>query len=345
MGDGLPLAHELWFTDDVPARDWSFAFEPLTVAYLCAVVLLTLAVRAISTRIAGIDIPQLARLWPWMPFAVRIHLGVSLIGLVSAGSYLAPSMPLDGISGWFLGGLMVATAALLIAGWHARVAALLLVAAGPIGMLVYGVSPILQRLDVLGLALFILAAGPGRWSADGELERGLLDVPRQRLGQALWALRVCAGVSFVVVAFVEKLANPALAVEFLNSQSTELNVARAVGLPVTDLEFVRIAGAIEVLFGLLVLSGALPQAVVLIVGIPFNLTLYFFGTIEMLGHLPIYAAMLVLLVYGSSPELRPPGARGCGRGGGRRERHAAGYGLASRATPPDTPSETALGVR
>ncbi|MDP8911187.1 MAG: hypothetical protein M3M94_03885, partial [Actinomycetota bacterium] len=163
----------------------------------------------------------------------------------------------------------------------------------------------LQRLDVLGLALFVLAAGPGRWSADGELGRGPLDAPPPRLGRALWALRICAGLSFVVVAFVEKLANPALAVEFLNSQSTELNVARAVGLPVTDLEFVRIAGAIEVLFGLLVLSGALPQVVVLVVGIPFNLTLYFFGAIEMLGHLPIYGTMLVLLVYGSSPELRP----------------------------------------
>ncbi|MDQ4081409.1 MAG: hypothetical protein M3123_00730, partial [Actinomycetota bacterium] len=55
----------------------------------------------------------------------------------------------------------------------------------------------------------------------------------------------------------------------------------------------------------LLISGALPQAIVLIAGIPFNLTLYFFGTIEMLGHLPIYATMLVLLVYGSSEELRP----------------------------------------
>ena len=63
--------------------------------------------------------------------------------------------------------------------------------------------------------------------------------------------------------------------------------------------------AIEVLFGLLIISGALPQLCVLIAGIPFNASLYFFGTEELLGHLPIYAAMLVLLVYGSQPELRP----------------------------------------
>jgi hypothetical protein len=58
------------------------------------------------------------------------------------------------------------------------------------------------------------------------------------------------------------------------------------------------------LFGLLLISGALPQAIVLIAGIPFNATLWFFGTSELVGHLPVYGAMLVLLVYGSDPELR-----------------------------------------
>jgi hypothetical protein len=66
-----------------------------------------------------------------------------------------------------------------------------------------------------------------------------------------------------------------------------------------------VAGAIEVLFGLLLISGALPQAIVLIAGIPFNATLWFFGNLELVGHLPVYGTMLVLLVYGSSPELRP----------------------------------------
>ena len=73
----------------------------------------------------------------------------------------------------------------------------------------------------------------------------------------------------------------------------------------TDIQFVRAAGAIEVLFGLLVISGALPQVIVIVAGIPFNATLWFFGTSELLGHLPIYGTMLVLLVYGSDPKLRP----------------------------------------
>jgi hypothetical protein len=144
--------------------------------------------------------------------------------------------------------------------------------------------------------------GAGRWSADQELGRTADPSPEAR-ARAVWALKVCAGLALIVVAFAEKLAMPDLALSFL-ADHPELNVAQQVGLGWSDLEFARAAGAIEVLFGLLLISGALPQAIVLIAGIPFNATLWFFGTSELVGHLPVYGAMLVLLVYGSDPELR-----------------------------------------
>jgi hypothetical protein len=81
-------------------------------------------------------------------------------------------------------------------------------------------------------------------------------------------------------------------------------VANQLGLPISDIEFVRLAGVIEILFGLLLISGALPQVIILIAGVPFNATLWFFGVNELLGHLPIYGAMLVILVFGSDPNLR-----------------------------------------
>ncbi|MBA3331854.1 MAG: hypothetical protein H0T39_13475 [Actinobacteria bacterium] len=300
-----PLAHEKWFVEDVPDGDWGFAAEPLTLLLLGLALATVLAVRAVAARRPGLDLPALARLGPWMPFAVRVHLAVALVGLLSAGYYLAPTMELGAtVGGVLLGGVMAVAALLLITGWRARLGALLLVAAGPIGMLVYGFGPVLERADMLGLALFVLLAGAGRWSADAELGRAG-DAPELRLGQAVWALRVGAGVALIAVAFAEKLANPALGDAFLDSQSVQFNLLEALGLPIGDVDFIRIAGAIEVLFGLLLISGALPQAIVVAAGIPFNATLYFFGTIELLGHLPIYAAMLVLLVYGSDPRLRP----------------------------------------
>ena len=99
------------------------------------------------------------------------------------------------------------------------------------------------------------------------------------------------------------MLNPQLALDFL-ADHQNLQVANQVGLGISDLDFFRAAGVIEVLFGLLLISGALPQVIVLAAGIPFNATLWFFGINELVGHLPIYGAMLALLVFGSHPQLR-----------------------------------------
>lgn len=299
----LPIAHETWFVEQPPA-DWSFAFQAATLALLGVALVVTLAVRVAASRFPGADVEFLGRMAPYMPFAVRIHLAVSLIGLLSLGYYLSPAMDLQAdAAGVALGATMIVVAITMATGWHAREGAWLLVAAGPIGMLEFGVSPVVQRVDMLGLAVFVLLTGAGRWSADHELGRAR-EPSRQGEATGVWALRLAAGTALIVVAFVEKLANPDMALRFL-AEHPQFNVAQQVGIGLTDLEFTRVAGAIEVLFGLLVISGALPQAVVLIAGIPFNATLYFFGSEELMGHLPIYATMLVLLVYGSDPRLRP----------------------------------------
>jgi hypothetical protein len=238
-----------------------------------------------------------------MPFAVRLHLAVSLVGLMSMGDYLSPDMDLPATpAGIVLGAVMALVAIGMATGWHARRAAILLIAAGPLGVAMFGISPVLQRIDLLGLAVFVLVAGAGRWSADFEQGRAG-DLSLLNAARAIWALKVGAGVALIVVAFVEKLANPQLALSFL-AEHPQLNVAHQLGLGMSDLAFIRAAGVIEVLFGLLLISGALPQVCVLVAGIPFNATLWFFGATELVGHLPVYGAMLVLLVYGADRALR-----------------------------------------
>ena len=301
----LPLAHETWFEHDAFGPDWAFAGQTATLVLLGLGLVAMIALRLIARVWNGLDVPPLARLVPWMPFAVRIHLAVALVGLVSMGVFLSPQMDLPtSVYGVLLGVLMVVVAIAMVAGYRAREAAWLLVLLGPLGMLEFGVWPVLARVDMLGLALFVAVAGPGAWSAD--VETGRAAAPRAAdLARAVWALKVAAGTALIVVAFQEKLAQPDLALAFLQ-EHPEFNVAESLlGLGWSDLEFTRVAGAIEVTFGLLVISGALPQVCVLAAGIPFNATLWFFGTVELLGHLPIYAAMLVLLVFGSDPRLRP----------------------------------------
>jgi hypothetical protein len=311
----MPLAHETWFVPDRPPLDAAELLTATTPWLLAAAVVLVVVVRLVARAVPGADVPALARLVPFLPFAARLHVGVSLVGLLSMGSYLSPAMDLPvTVGGVLLGVTMGAAAVGLLAGWRTREAALLLLCAGPLGMVEFGVGPVLQRVDLLGMALFVLLAGPGRWSADHEQGRVGEPAPLD-LARAVWALKVGAGSALIVVALYEKLAAPEMALAFLR-EHPEFNVAQLVGLGWSDLAFTRVAGAVEVLFGLLLISGALAQAAVLVAGVPFNVTLWFFGTAELLGHLPVYGAMLILLVLASDPvhrpavaALRPPGRR------------------------------------
>lgn len=294
----LQWAHETWFTDHRPGYSWDFVTHPASLAVIAAAVVVALAWRAVGRRLPSPELPFLAplgNLAPWMPRILGIHAGVSLLSQAASGSYLAPALELpSGAFGTFLAVVEALIGIWLIAGYRVAPAAWLLVALGPLGMLGYGVIPILERVDLLGIALFL-----GFLPPDDSRPGGQVEVNPARTALALLSLRLLVGGALVVLAFTEKLARPELARAFLEDFPA-FNILEAAGLGVGDDAFIRVAGGVELLFGLLVISGALPQIAVIIAGIPFNATLFYLGTSELIGHLPIYGAMLVLLVYGSA---------------------------------------------
>ena len=296
------LGHEAWFTSERPPYDWSFTFQPATLALIFAAVAIAVLWRLVGTRLPKPEIGilrPLGRLSPWIPRLLAIHAGVSLLAQAARGTYLAPSLPLpDSPFGTALAIVEGLAGVWLITGFHVRPAAALLVAAGPLGMLHYGVVPIVERVDLLGVALFLTVLPPE------EAPGGRVTASPERQANALLALRLLVGVALIVLAFTEKLARPALAVAFLDDYPA-FNLFRVLGLPGGELAFIRVAGAIELLFGLLILSGSVPQLAVILAGIPFNATLFFLGPSELIGHLPIYGAMLALLVYGSDERIAP----------------------------------------
>ena len=84
-----------------------------------------------------------------------------------------------------------------------------------------------------------------------------------------------------------------------------LDVFASVGVHLTPDTFIAVAGAVELLFGLLVVSGAMPQVAALVAAVPFNATLALFGQTELVGHLPVYGVFLAMLAYGSSSRTAP----------------------------------------
>lgn len=297
--------HEKWFLDDPAAypTDWSFVAHPLVLLALAGVVLVALLWRWAAVRFLPVPeiglLRPLGRLAPYAPRLLGVHLGISLLALAVSGRFLSWNLELHELPGGPVLALVEgALGVWFISGVRLRPAALSLVAVGPFALLLTGPVGLLSAADLLGIAGFLAVLPPG----DGSFGRVELD--RRRTTAAVALLRTGVGVSLVTLAFAEKLANPAMARATLEAYP-QLDVFAAVGLDLPPDVFVAVAGATELLFGLLVLSGAAPQVVVLVAAVPFNATLLLFGQVELLGHLPVYGVFLTLLVLGSNPTTAP----------------------------------------
>lgn len=333
----MQLAHEKWFVDDPSAfgADWSFFLRPIGIGLVVASLAYTLLWRRIALHFGSPELSflrPLGRLAPWVPRLLAIHLGVKLLSLAVDNAYLAPSLDLptnpvgtivaigEGLVGvWLISGVGLRPAALAVA------------LMGPVALILAGPVAMLEAADVLGIALFLAVLPPGRngW--------GRVDAHPERVGVAVWALRMGVGGALVVLAFSEKFANFGLAEEFLDRYPA-FDLFSALGLEVGAETFVLIAAALELTLGLLLLSGAAPQVLVLVAAIPFNAGLFTLGRTELIGHLPIYGAMLALLVYGSSERHAPETARLWPF-----KKHAAKG--ASRLSPSDAESVPSLASR
>lgn len=302
-GAGPASAHERWFAELEDGGDWSFFLRPLPLALTAAVVAVTLVWRAAGARLPRPELGVLApigRLTPYIPRLLAIHLGVSLLAFAVTGSFLTPSLPLHDVPGGDLAGVVEAAVGIwLVTGIRLRTAAVGVALLGPAALLAAGPVALLETAGVLGIAVFLAILPPS------DRTFGRVEPSPERLRAALLGLRVLVAVALVTLAFSEKFTNPELARNTLE-QFPQLDVFALVGLHVPVDTFVVIAGTVELLFGLLVLSGAIPQVAVLVAMVPFNATLLIFGTTEVIGHLPVYGVFLTLLAYGS--DLRTAGA-------------------------------------
>ena len=292
----LPL-HERWFVDAHPGNDWGFFFSPLPLLLVAVAMLVTVGWRMVALQVRGPELAflrPLAALTPWVPRLLGIHLGVSLLALAATGTFLSPAVEVDGAVGTVLLLLEAGVGIWLVTGYHLEVAAALVLAMGPALGVAAGWTALGECANLAAVAAFLVIVSP---DAD---RYGATEPSRERQAVALLALRVGVGVALVVLAFSEKFTNPGMAVDTVQ-QYPALDVFAWVGIDLAPTTFITIAGAVELLFGLLVISGAFPQVAVLVAMVPFNATLLLFGQTELVGHLPVYGVFLALLVYGSDP--------------------------------------------
>jgi uncharacterized membrane protein YphA (DoxX/SURF4 family) len=229
-----------------------------------------------------------------LPMILAVHVSIPLFILAVQGKLFAPSNTLPGVWAYVLGTTALGIALGLFYGVFTRVAALVLGLLWLAGTWVIGLESMLENIHYLGFSGFFYLVGRGPFSLDRLLFPRFAP-PIHNLRHALVVMRVGVGLSLVVAAFTEKLANVSLGEAFLAEHA--LNFTAALGLPIPDTLFILGAGTVELVIGLLLIFGIFHREALLLAWLPFNLTVTVFSWTELIGHLPFYGAMLILLAH------------------------------------------------
>jgi hypothetical protein len=301
------ILHERWFVAEQHPVDWSKALTmqtaiPLAIAAaVTALALLAWRLRRRREIIPGpldlgMTMPEYQGLLSWMPLVIGVHTAVPLLVAGVQLQLFFPNLPLPY---HFFGGV-IALAEIVIAltflyGAGTRIGAVLLVLVWLTGAIWFGPILLLEHVFLLGIAYFMFATGRGPLAIDMHIRH--MHEPIERLiPSAVPALRILTGLSIVVLAFTEKLWNVPMGVDFLSRY--QLNFFPAIGFEsVSNADFILLAGTVELAFGLLLMSGAFVRLMTLILWVPFNLTLPFLGWRELVGHLPIYGVLALVLLW------------------------------------------------
>ena len=242
-----------------------------------------------------------------LPWLVRLSVGLPLVGAGFAGYLFSPAVPVDARL------LQVALGFLILFGLATRVAA-------AVGLIVYllGLATngeLLLAMEFVGGFLALILLGSGRPSADQVLKR-VAETPRTLYGRfdpihdlaarferavapyeryVPTIVRVNLGLTFVYLGFVEKLANPGLALAVVEKYDLTAVV------PVDPALWVVGAGLAEMVVGVALLVGLLTRGVALVAFGLFTLTLLGLPDDPVLAHVSLFGLVSLLLVTGSGP--------------------------------------------
>lgn len=248
-----------------------------------------------------------ARDWPFTPLLQHMAVGaptilgvqaaIALVNNAVQPALLAPNLSLqpNGL-GALLAALQVLIAVSFVTGIADWLGGLALVALVGIAGLLFSPADAFEQLFWAGIGICMAVLGRG--SHVGVFPRPWSPRHNVRwMRDGMVALRILTGVSLIGVALTEKLWNPALGAAFLNDHAY-LNIFQSLpGMAwFTNDTFVLVAGLTEAAIGAMLISGYGTRLVILAMWLPFNLGIPFLPPQELIGHLPILAAMYVLLV-------------------------------------------------
>ena len=298
----LSHAHTRWFAEGeiepyVPT-------EP-TGLYFLGIGFVVLLIIAIGIEFERRNILKFSFLRPKAPYAFdRAAATLSMITgtfFMIAGSHgylFSPNLSYEAGIPMFLAMSQFAIGLMLVLGVFARVAGFFLMALWFIGIHYAGLEALVENIWVLAVGGFVMVMGNDYFSIF--LVKGLRSMTENLKAYALPVLRIGTGVTLLALGFTEKILRPELGLNFLAQH--DWNFMSSFGF--SDYLFVLSAGAVESLLGLLFIFGVMTRLTALITAIIFITPLFFLGPIELTGHLPHFAAIFLILIFGPGRYFR-----------------------------------------
>jgi uncharacterized membrane protein YphA (DoxX/SURF4 family) len=295
----VSLAHTKWFADGDLA---SYHTTEPTVLYLALWASVTVIVVGIGCYLERQALWQLVWLKPKTThsydraaatFAMVVGAFLLIAGtheyLFSPNQSIHTGVPVVLVIVQILIGL-----AFLI-GVATRSAALVLMFVWVISIATCGPVSAVENMWVLSTAVFIAIMGNDYFSLLG---KSFFKKKLERYKPyALSTLRIGVGVTLFILGFSEKILAPEYGMNFLTHY--HWNFMALAGFQFSDYAFVLSAGVVESLFGLVFMLGIVTRLNALVTAIVFTIPLFILGPIELAGHLPHFAAIVVLLFFGS----------------------------------------------
>lgn len=296
------FAHVTWFEDPsrYPLR-LDLVLSSRTAFAIAACLVAVLLLLGLQRLIGDPHWPELGlfkRMAIGAPTLVAVQSAVTLVFYGVQPALLSPASRLGvNIPGIVLGGLELLVAFSFLTGlldWVGAVLLALLV------MVSFFFSPPLDamgNLYWLGIGATVFFVGR-QGTEHGDLRPWLSRLGSGWPARAVAILRVLTGLAIVAPALREKIWDPELGGAFLRHHPQFNFPHQYLGIGwFTDERFVLAAGIAELVIGVLLISGLMTRLVIVAMWVPFNITVPFLSPVELLGHLPIFAVMYVLLVH------------------------------------------------
>lgn len=293
LASGNCFGHVRWFVEKSTTSE-SFSLDVLSALIVFGASLFCLACYAVNRYFAETSIVHRPLSIKGMEWSIlKACLSIMLIGNIVSDIFIAPNL-IDIEFNESYG--LVAQAALVVAlAFGETIFAAVLAVVLMILLYVFGFALAIDyAVEFIAVAIsFAMIGYYSHWHS-GKVDKEVL------FKNAGVILRIGVGLQLIVLAVHNKLIDPNLALGFL-AQYPEFNLMTLIGITqYTDLHFVLSGGMAELAFGLMLTFNIASRLVSCCVFGCFFLTSIVLGLHELLGHIPILACLVVMIVNGGA---------------------------------------------